>query len=487
MSPRNARCGLSRCDVIIVIVAGLMFFTLCAPAIRDMRAASARADCALNMRQLALAAFNHESALKRFPLVSTSQGPLTKVAPAASGDAPSATAGYSCFANMLPFMEERILFDELRHKSEKLQKPPFDAGLLREDGKTHLATVKIPALVCPAMKKETVDTQFAASVDGKQASVKTEYDAWAKRFGTPALGSYVGITGTHYDPDKGLVENGVMVSRCSDKDGEGNCIGKGLKIGQIGDGTAKTLLFSESREVAYAAWIDGQAAWVVGLDGSGKIARGDDRFMTAERTLLNAGPDDEKMELSPTYSDLGLHESQAWPAQAPRRWGPSSRHPNGAINHAFCDGHVMALSAEIDPSLYARLITRDDGDPIGEVEEAPDGDLITQADVPMDLRATIDNGIALVKKKDYIAMFKLLAPPEELKRITARQSLAEMAKGFAARKQDKIMLKAFEATSDPKTKIREDDGAYIFDFGERIGPKESMRFEKIDGKWYITN
>lgn len=239
--------------------------------------------------------------------------------------------------------------------------------------------------------------------NAKRTNVKTEYAAWSERHGTPALSSYVGIVGTHYDARDGLLENGGMVSRCKDKDGDGNCIGKGLRIREFGDGTAKTLLFSESRETAYAAWIDGQAMWVVGLDGTGKIGPDESGFLSAERSLLNAGPDAEKMEIAPTYSDLGLNQSKAWPGKAPRRYGPSSRHANGAINHAFCDAHVMSISAEIDPAVYARLITRNAGDPVGEIKEAPLGEAIDEAKVPMELRATIDNGIALIEKQQFPA------------------------------------------------------------------------------------
>ena len=46
-------------------------------------------------------------------------------------------------------------------------------------------------------------------------------------------------------------------------------------------------------------------------------------------------------------------------------YGPSSNH-NGLTIHGFVDGSVHDLSNTIDVALYMALITRNEGDPIGE-------------------------------------------------------------------------------------------------------------------------
>ena len=471
-----------------MLAIGTLLFCLAAPALSNMRLASTRTACINNMRQLGLAAANHEAVTKRFPLVSMAQGPLTSVAPGTVADKPELSSGYGLHTMLLPYMEERILYDDMRESSERFAKPPFDPAVKRRDD-VHFAAMKIPALVCPTVKQATVTPNFPAEVDGRRANVTTEYAALGERGIRPAISSYVGIVGTHYDAKEGLLENGVVVSRCWEKDGDGNCIGKGLKLKNIADGISKTVLMCESRETAYAAWIDGQSAWVVGLDATKEISREDDRsrFLTAEASLLNAGPDPDKMQLAPTYSDLGLDGSKAWPGKAPRRWGPSSTHSNGAVMHCFADIHVVALSDEVDPTVYARMITRADGDPVGDIKNAPAGEKLPAARVPMELRATIDKAIALIEKKDFEALIRTLADPDDLKRITERQSVEEIAKQFASRKADQQLLKALQATKEKNVEVRKDGEAFIFKMKRGTVPRDEIRFTKIDGRWYIGN
>jgi prepilin-type processing-associated H-X9-DG protein len=38
-------------------------------------------------------------------------------------------------------------------------------------------------------------------------------------------------------------------------------------------------------------------------------------------------------------------------------WRPSSGHAGGAVNTMFCDGRARSIAANIDASVYARLLT----------------------------------------------------------------------------------------------------------------------------------
>ncbi len=61
--------------------------------------------------------------------------------------------------------------------------------------------------------------------------------------------------------------------------------------------------------------------------------------------------------------DLDL-EQIALQINAPSGQGMGSKHPGG-MNVAFCDGSVRFLSETIDPQTLERLITIDDGNPVG--------------------------------------------------------------------------------------------------------------------------
>ena len=104
-----------------------------------------------------------------------------------------------------------------------------------------------------------------------------------------------------------------------------------------------------TREPVYAAWIDGQATWVVGLDPAEAGAMQSDGIPGADLTMLN--------KLNYSIAALG----DAWPGRALRDYGPSSQH-NGLVHHAFADGHAQSLDENIDPSVYYRYITRSSGD-----------------------------------------------------------------------------------------------------------------------------
>src|SRR5690606_39128577 len=109
----------------------------------------------------------------------------------------------------------------------------------------------------------------------------------------PATGNYVAFAGTHIDAASStLNENAAMNSPATNG-------GKGLKIEDLTDGTSKTFLLCESREIDYGSWYDGQCAWVVGmrapLNNSDIQTRPDDGYLgpiDGKPHAINFGPKD---------------------------------------------------------------------------------------------------------------------------------------------------------------------------------------------------
>ena len=76
-------------------------------------------------------------------------------------------------------------------------------------------------------------------------------------------------------------------------------------------------------------------------------------------------PTDFTLENTTTSTDSRIgSQTDAKKSQA---WRPSSNHPGGVVNVIFCDGSGRSLSPDIDPGIYARLITPA-GQPNGQAE-----------------------------------------------------------------------------------------------------------------------
>ena len=309
------------------------------PAINAAREAARRNVCMSNIRQDALAAANHEATTMRYPLGTTANVPFAGEDAALPGQADGEqAAGYSFQVKLLPYMEERIFFDEILQSSDRMSVPAFDSSVSAFS--QHPAQQQLPVFRCPSYAGEPIATA-------------PEYE---RAIGNVAVGNYVGIPGTHINADGTLEENGVLISGAS-REG-----GKGVKIREISDGVSKTFLVCESREARYGSWYDGQATWVTALKTSvneNSFGRGQfDDFPTAppDSLALNFGPD--------RYGESeGYFPADRYAGELARDWGPSSDHGGGVILHGFLDAHAQAISSDVDPTVYMQFVTRAGGEP----------------------------------------------------------------------------------------------------------------------------
>ncbi len=306
------------------------------PAIGAAREAARRNGCLNNARQLGLGCANHESALKRFPVASDASAPLSgpdAAIPASTSDDGRA-AGYSWLVKLSPFIEEQMLFDDIKQSSERFTLPAFDASI-SSDGQ-HPSQRRIFSFVCP-------------SYTGDSIATATEYESG---LGNVAVGNYVALPGTHIKADGTVDENGVIVSKWNN--GDGQFKGNGLR--NIGDGISKTIILCESKEERYGSWYDGQAAWVTALrtdvnENSLKQVNG---FASAPKdsAALLFGGEDEPYFPAARYA-----------GKEDRLWGPSSDHSGGVVMHVFADAHATSISPDVDPTVYMQMVTRNGGEP----------------------------------------------------------------------------------------------------------------------------
>lgn len=360
----------SRADVAALVFIALMLAILLAPALAASNAQSKKFQCLDNMRDIAIALLNHHDVKRMFPLASTQ--PLDHV-PGHAGEKPS---GYSWHVMLLPFAENGSLYNRLSNeaRSNKLTIPPFDPAVLKIDEGVSRAIMaeSISHLICPSFIGE--------SVVGAGAPEYAEYAANTR----PSLTNYHATVGSHFMNTEGL---GRMATQEQVRQGiayEGNgvmpfpgwfgsqkLVKKGHNVRSIPDGTSNTLVFAESNERNYAAWIDGQTNWLVSAwpsnpdvpalqslpGGQMELGWSSDQIPN-NKVTLTAQKGVEARGEPPVYLPGGR-----WTGSVQRTWGASSNHPEG-IGHAFADGHARMLSRDIDPVVYLHLTTRNGREPI---------------------------------------------------------------------------------------------------------------------------
>jgi len=111
------------------------------------------------------------------------------------------------------------------------------------------------------------------------------------------------------------------------------------------------------------------------------------------------------------------------------------------------------------------------------------------AAVPDDVRGNLDKlipeVIRLLDAKDFAAVLETLVPPDEFKKITAAQPLAEFAKAFGEHNAPELLtaLKAIKGMS-PKLSDDGSTATYALPEGGEFRRK-TMEFLRVEGRWFL--
>ncbi|MCR9291701.1 MAG: DUF1559 domain-containing protein [bacterium] len=224
---RNIPLGFTLVELLVVIAVIGILVGLLLPAVQAAREAARRMQCSNNLKQLALAVHNYESAIRSFPLTTT--GPSQPTPHLGSGF-------YSWLAMILPQIEQAPLYNSIQFSEPMADAKRFasaaDYTQLQISGShanANAAAARIATFLCPS------DSVLATSSLGTANAAPGSYAG--------NLGWVRGTTGINGSIPALLQSNGAMplVNPVNPDRWQVPSI----KIRDFTDGTAHTALIAE--------------------------------------------------------------------------------------------------------------------------------------------------------------------------------------------------------------------------------------------------
>lgn len=336
--------GFSLIELLVVIAIIGVLIALLLPAVQSAREAARRLGCRNNLKQLALAVLNYESATRRLP----SSG-MVKADPAAYVPFdPKPASGregsmLSWVVEILPHFEEISLYNQFDLSASALNQP------------TNPQTKPIASLVCPS--------------DSAQGSVYVDANLTGGR--QFAKGNYAAFT-SPYHIDLQNWYPGALTANLRQR------------INAVTDGTSHTFCLGEIRTRSNPK--DQRGAWALAWSGATLLAFDGHPSPNLGLSSLTVGqpapsylfasvggerpPNGDVPDMLYDCADSAAAKAEGMPCDVGAGFfsaAPRSNHPGG-VNVVFLDGHVDFIPDAIDPRAMAYLISINDGQVIGNYQ-----------------------------------------------------------------------------------------------------------------------
>ena len=348
---RSPARGFTLIELLVVIAIIAVLIALLLPAVQSAREAARRAQCVNNLKQIALATHNYESANGSFPM---GNEPTRFVDPVYG----QCGGGYlfSVFAYILPFMEQGSSFASINFSIPADLYPSVTAG--NNPNYTALYS-SVSSYLCPSdtpAADDQLTVNYTARKQGSYAGNRgTQENLWFNW----AVSSYP-------DPNQPYYQN------CNWGGGDGMFMPSGVvKISNVTDGTSNTFFFGEQTRFpnepanSQFSWVSLAAAWGDSYFFSGGVRITGGAFVTP---LPNAPADTTGAILNACFAGAVLPTDwlkNAVPPSGPclrlGQWSFHGLHPGG-VNFAFTDGSVRFIKNSINPLTYRSLGTRAGGE-----------------------------------------------------------------------------------------------------------------------------
>jgi prepilin-type N-terminal cleavage/methylation domain-containing protein len=291
--------GFTLVEVLVVIAIIAILVALLLPAVQQARESARRTACRNNLHQIGLALHNYETQHKVFPSSTTSQIDF-----GVWSTNPTDYHLHSWASMILPHLEESPLYDRINFNVSAVHSQNFPAAA------AIISVYRCPSFSGPLFSADPMYTRLSPAMAIRNYA---------------AMGS-VDVGGLWLHPD------GAIFPRSN------------TRITDLRDGSAHTILVTETREEKAAAWIDGGTAAVV-------ARRYDDN-----NAPTYAGPE-TSLNYKPYFRYDGAISSD---------YGPSSQHPGGAM-HLLGDGSVKFISNNINGFTYDAMVTIAGNEPVDDI------------------------------------------------------------------------------------------------------------------------
>jgi len=323
---RRLRHGFTLVELLVVITIIGILIALLLPAVQAAREAARRMQCQNNLKQIALAFLNHESAQGHLPSAGWTQywtGDPDR------GFGKEQPGGWDF--SVLPFTEQEALFNMGVGEGYN-DKKPFN---------TDRTQVPLAVYHCPSRRRAVLRKAYCVASGGFNNSNSITNHAKI---------DYAANAGTYHDTDyTGPSDYTAAESYtwwpapASQSKFTGVCFKRSeVLLAQVRDGSSNTLMAGEK----YMDPDDYEDCGGNGGDDDGAFSG----WNWDNTRYANANTDSTRI---PRQDQQGVdHQSSFGSAHA------------GTWNAAFCDGSVHGLSYALDKDIFTRLGHRKDGEPL---------------------------------------------------------------------------------------------------------------------------
>jgi prepilin-type N-terminal cleavage/methylation domain-containing protein len=342
----RTECGFTLVELLVVIAIIGILVALLLPAVQSAREAARRAQCQSNLRNVALAVLNYESAHKRFPM-GTQFPELT------NGYVPNIQSrtdfGESWVITVLPFMEGQALYDALVLENPSNGEPVAMQNALNIEQRG----TELPVMLCPTDENNNVKYEGHGG-NWARGNYAASVGLGALHPGAPPLQIIMGPTSSGW--------NGVSHTTGMKVAGAINYLVRGVmgpnaavKLAQITDGTSNTIMLGEIRAGVQA--LDPRGTWAFGHAGGNLLAHygfnGDDAGPNysgdpnADDIGSSGGRGSDFSCTDPYLMEVGMPCYGGTSSSAFDQATTRSMHVGGVFM-AMCDGSVQFVDETIE-------------------------------------------------------------------------------------------------------------------------------------------
>jgi type II secretory pathway pseudopilin PulG len=339
MSEKRSRRGFTWIELLVIVLILAVLLGLLTPAIQTARENSRRQACTNNLKNINLAMQTHNDAYKRFP----NSARIIEIG------SKKEAGGWSFLFQVLPMLDHQ---NEVYSISPALRKDTSLDPLTNADPAiVKLRNTRFSEFLCPANPNKTY---------GDPANKLLAFTNY-KAMGATCMESLKLCIDPDSPPPYGDKKNhpdgGLFPGNSS------------IRISDICDGMANTIMLAETIDDTKSAWIAGSDVTLVGMPKTPKYEKWNNVFWSPRGFNGSVNQDaSPAIKALRTYTAFDFRPGQldagSYPSGVGRTpaFGPSTAHPE-IVNHLYFDGGVRGIRKDVDYAFYFFEITRNNDDP----------------------------------------------------------------------------------------------------------------------------